>query len=333
MSMRSGFFNSIDGDRLYNAEDMNMPYKKLISNGVFPNPSTNLQVTASSGMTVQVLEGSGMFGDSWAYNDAPVLLALDPVTTNLSRVDAIIARYDCSEPVRAITLEVKKGTPAGTPAAPKMTRTDTVKEYCLATVMLSPGKTTVTGSMITDTRADASVCGWVTGLITQVDTTTLFAQWQAAYKEQYTTNTEAFAKWFADAKNIFANDGSAGGELIKLMIGKADKDVTVFTLEDQIFLNPGPEDSFEQEISIPGLSENDIIIVTPYPGYEKTWAECEVHATAMADGKITIDCAKQTGGVKGIVLNLGGPASEHDYKDYEVATEEETVDYVIHGAR
>ena len=38
MSMRSGFFNSVDGDRLYNAEDMTMPYRNLISNGVFPNP-------------------------------------------------------------------------------------------------------------------------------------------------------------------------------------------------------------------------------------------------------------------------------------------------------
>ena len=30
-----GFFNSIDGDRKYNAEQMSNPYKRIVSDGVF----------------------------------------------------------------------------------------------------------------------------------------------------------------------------------------------------------------------------------------------------------------------------------------------------------
>ena len=40
---------------------------------------------------------------------------------------------------------------------------------------------TITQAMITDFRTSA-LCGYVTGLIKQVDTSTLFAQWQAAYE-------------------------------------------------------------------------------------------------------------------------------------------------------
>ena len=31
----AGFFDAINNDRVYSADDMNRPYRKLISNGVF----------------------------------------------------------------------------------------------------------------------------------------------------------------------------------------------------------------------------------------------------------------------------------------------------------
>lgn len=44
MTITSGFFNSRGGDRKYNAEQMSRYFDKLITSGVFPNPSTQLQV-------------------------------------------------------------------------------------------------------------------------------------------------------------------------------------------------------------------------------------------------------------------------------------------------
>ena len=55
----------------------------------------------------------------------------------------------------------------------------------LALIRVNKQTTTLTNAMITDTRADSSVCGWVTGLIQQVDTSTLFTQWQTAYSDYY----------------------------------------------------------------------------------------------------------------------------------------------------
>ena len=66
-----------------------------------------------------------------------------------------------------------------------MTRTDVRKEYMLAKVRVAKLSSTITQASITDTRADTAVCGWVTGLIKQVDTAALFAQWQAAYEAAY----------------------------------------------------------------------------------------------------------------------------------------------------
>ena len=36
--VNAGFFDAINNDRVYSAEDMNMPYTKLISEGVFATP-------------------------------------------------------------------------------------------------------------------------------------------------------------------------------------------------------------------------------------------------------------------------------------------------------
>lgn len=302
MSMRSGFFNSVDGDRLYNAEDMTMPYRNLISNGVFPNPSSNLQVTASSGMTVQVLEGSGMFGGCWAHNDAPVLLTLDAAPANLNRIDAIIAKCDNTEPVRAVNLEIKKGSPSSNPVVPEMLRSDNVNEYCLATVRIAPGTASITQSMITDTRADTSVCGWVTGLITQVDTSTLFKQWQAAYAEQYESNTEAFNAWFSSLKSILSDDDSAAAEIIRLGTYKADKNtLTVSLTADGWALSDG---HYYQTVPVE-ITENDLVLVAPASGSEDIYAKNSVKATTQAAGAMTFR-SNAAVAVSATVINMGG---------------------------
>ena len=47
---KSSFFNSVSGDRKYKAEDWASYFASFIGNGVFPVPSTGLQVVAGNGM-------------------------------------------------------------------------------------------------------------------------------------------------------------------------------------------------------------------------------------------------------------------------------------------
>ena len=302
MSMRGGFFNSVDGDRKYNADLMNMPYKNLISNGVFPNPSTNLQVLTSNGLTVQVLEGGGLFGDKWGYNDAPVLLTLDAAPTNLNRRDAIIVKCDKTEPVRATSIEIKKGTPASSPVAPTMERSEYISEYCLATVYLASGTAEITQSMITDTRADNNVCGWVTGLIEQVDTSTLFLQWQKAYEEQFAANTAAFNAWFSALQGVLADDESAGAEIIRLRESKADKEVYTVEIDATGWAASGGY--YQKTVAIEGVGVNDLVIVSPAVASADAWAANAVLCTAQAEGSLTFR-ANAAVAVTATIVNLG----------------------------
>lgn len=202
--IRSGFYNSKNSDRTYYAEDINMPYKKIVTNGVIPNPSSSFQVYAAGEMTVKVSAGNGLFGDTWAENTADIVLPIEAAHATMNRIDIVVIRSDKTESVRATDAFVITGTPATTPTAPEITRDDFINEYCLAEVYVDAGASEITQVKITDTRADTTRCGWCTSLIDQVDTSTLFAQWQAAYEEAAEENQETFNNWFINVKDTLA---------------------------------------------------------------------------------------------------------------------------------
>lgn len=178
MALKFGFFNSSGGDRLYSADDIGRYLQGIISSGVYADTSTSLQVLSGGGMEVLVQPGRGMLDYHYLENTEPLALTLSNGGT-LDRIDAIVMRLDLTN--RLCEIAVKEGTPAATPKAPTMSRTDVKKEYMLASVYVTKLATSITQENITDTRADNTVCGWVHGLIDQVDTAALFAQYQAAY--------------------------------------------------------------------------------------------------------------------------------------------------------
>lgn len=182
MAITSGFFNSVNKDRTYNAAQIGKYLQYIVSSGVFPFVSSSLQVLANDGMTVEVQAGRAMLDCHYMDNDSPITLTLTAGGTQ-DRIDGIIMYVDMTE--RACGITVKEGTPAASPKPPAMTRTDVRKEYMLAAVRVNKLSSSITQSSITDTRPDNTVCGWVTGLIDQVDTATLFTQWQTAYEEAY----------------------------------------------------------------------------------------------------------------------------------------------------
>ena len=170
MAISYGFFNSVNGDRTYNADDISNYFLKLISNGVFATPSNAMQVQESDGMTVQVSAGWGFINCKWINNDAPYLLTLDAADVVLNRVDRIVLRLNATNAARNMEIAIKKGTAASSPQPPALTRvTGAVWELSLARIYVAAGATSITQANITDERSDTSVCGYVTGLIDQID--------------------------------------------------------------------------------------------------------------------------------------------------------------------
>ena len=209
MALEYGFFNAVkqtDGtyDRVYNAEQMSRYFNGLVSPGVYESVGGGLQVRAGTGMTVQVQTGRAILGDNcqWLDNDAVLDIVLNAAHVTLNRYTAIVMRLDYTN--RNISIVAVDGANATAPTKPAMTRTSAIMEYCLAYVYVGKGITTITQSAITDTRPDNTVCGWVTGLVQQVDTSQLFLQWQTAYAEFYaqmqawqTQQEAAFDSWFS----------------------------------------------------------------------------------------------------------------------------------------
>ena len=195
MAVTSGFFNSISGDRLYNADQMSMYFEGLISQGVFENVGSRLQVTAGTGMAVNVGTGRAIVQSRWIKNDAVLGLSIGAADVQKNRIDAIALRYDATN--RAVSIVVKPGTATtGTASPPARTTTADVYELYLAYVSVPKATSAITQDLITDLRPSAQ-CGWVTGIIDQVDTSDLFTQWQTAYQSYYTQATAAFDAYFA----------------------------------------------------------------------------------------------------------------------------------------
>ena len=198
MTIRYGFFNSVSKDRKYDADDFNYLLRKLISNGVFASPSNNLQVTAGPGMNIIIKKGEARLDWKWFISDSDEILQIDAADVSLNRMDRIVIRIDFT--ARTIGFAIKKGTGATNPIIPDIQRDTTMFELGLAVVSVPKQTTALTQSLITDTRLDAGVCGVVTGLIDQVDTTTLFNQYQTAFQEDRTFNNTAFNTWFSGIK-------------------------------------------------------------------------------------------------------------------------------------
>ena len=194
MAIESYFFNAVLSggvyDRIYNAEDFASYLDSLVGNGVFPTPSTQLQVRASSGMDVIVGSGQGWINGHKMVNTADLTLTVTASDVLLNRIDAVVFYVDHT--TRQMGITIKTGTVAATPSAPTMQRNADRWELCLAQISVPKQTSAITAAMITDTRGDSTLCGYVQGLIQQLDTTTLFQQWQAA-----------FDAWFDAAKEQF----------------------------------------------------------------------------------------------------------------------------------
>lgn len=202
MALTSAFFDAelVGGeyDRVYSAERFAEYFASFIANGVFPDPATNLQVVANapSDMTVRVKSGLGWINGYYCNNDEDYLLTISPANGTLPRIDAVVLRWSRSN--RSISLEVKTGVATSSPSAPPLERSADNYELMLASIRVVAGTTSIAQASITDKRPDSTVCGWVKGVVDQIDTTGLFAQYN-----------DAFQTWFANLQSQLSGDVAA----------------------------------------------------------------------------------------------------------------------------
>ncbi len=234
-------FNSDNGDRIYQAEDFRAYFAQFIGNGVFYANANALKVVESSGMHVNVNAGAGWIAGAGYINDSTLQLTLANADGALNRIDRVVLR--CSYTERDVYVAVKQGSLSAQPTAPALTRDADNYELALADVYVAAGATSITQAEITDQRLNTTVCGIVTGLIEQADTTDIFTQFESyltQFKAQYIADIESwtaaqeasFTTWTTEQQADFTDwvetirdilDDTAAGHL-QLEIEAAVKD-------------------------------------------------------------------------------------------------------------
>ena len=235
MSYTSGFFDAVDQgsgnyDRVYDAASFAHYFSLLIKNGVFPNPSTGLQVRASSApnMTVSVQPGSAWInGYYFTLKDTPEVLTIQSNAT-LFRIDSVILGLNYTS--REIKPYVRSSAVSSAPSAVTLQRDDSVYELELARVLVGPGVTQIVQTNITDMRTNTASCGIVAGTIDQIDTTDLFAQYSAAFND-----------WFEGIKADLGED--VAGSLLTKIQALEDNKLNISNKATKIEVETGTDDS------------------------------------------------------------------------------------------
>lgn len=184
MAFTCGFFNSQNGDRKYNAEQMASIFDGLIKDGVYDTVGDIFAVTPGTGMQVLVGSGRAWFDHTWNNNDAQYPLAITAADVSLPRYDAVVLETNHSDTVRTNRLRVLTGTPASNPAKPTMASSANVKQHPLAYIRVTAGATAITQSMI-QVVVGTSECPFVTGIIETAQIDALFQQWNGEFDEWF----------------------------------------------------------------------------------------------------------------------------------------------------
>lgn len=163
--IKSGFFNSVGGDKEYNADMISRMFYGVLSDGVYRTVGAGCAVEPLSGMTLKVNTGRAVVSDKWVEIETTEALTLSAASAVYPRWTAIVLRLDRS--AREITLVTKDGTAAASPVKPTIERGSDIYELCLAYIYVDVSATTITTANITDTRSDADVCGYVRLLASQ----------------------------------------------------------------------------------------------------------------------------------------------------------------------
>lgn len=213
------FFNDVNDDRVYYAEDWARHLKKYFTNGIFNN---ELNVVSNNDMTITIKEGDANIEGYRYTNTGDLVKTIDNADGTLNRIDNVVLRLDLTN--RLISAQIIKGTFADKPVEPELVRTSTIYDLRIAKISIPAGTTTITQDLITDTRFITSDCGNVISTVQTPDTENLFIQMQTLFEKQINELNNNFEIWFDSIKNQLDSDaaGNLQNQINNLNSNKVD---------------------------------------------------------------------------------------------------------------
>jgi len=239
MTVTYGFYNSLNGDRKYNALQFSRLFEGIIRDGVFATVGQSLIVSAAGGMTVNVGTGRAWFNNTWTNNDAILPLNLDQSEAILNRIDAVVLEIASSNDKRENSIKIIKGTPATTPSNPTLIKTMGLYQYPLAYIYVDKGTNEITQAKITN-KVGSNDCPFITGVLQTISAEELVLQWEDQFNQWFATVKDQIT---GDMVTIIQNriDAIISGETV-VPEGGVDGNFLKRTAEGTLWINPTKSD-------------------------------------------------------------------------------------------
>lgn len=202
MSVSSGFFNSLNGDRKYNAAQMSAIFDGLIIDGVFASIGTAFAVKAAGGLTVNVGIGKAWFDHTWTVNDSILPMTAPEAEVLLDRIDAVVLEVNGTESVRENTIKFVKGNPSSAPSRPTLTNEGNVHQYPLCYIYRKYGTAVINQADITPMIGTEST-PFVTGILQTISLDELLGKWQDELDRFTDARSKEVDDWIAQEESDF----------------------------------------------------------------------------------------------------------------------------------
>lgn len=202
MSVSSGFFNSLNGDRKYNAAQMSAIFDGLIIDGVFASIGTAFAVKAAGGLTVNVGIGKAWFDHTWTVNDSILPMTAPEAEVLLDRIDAVVLEVNGTESVRENTIKFVKGNPSSAPSRPTLTNEGNIHQYPLCYIYRKYGTAVINQADITPMVGTEST-PFVTGILQTISLDELLGKWQDELDRFIDARSQEVDDWIAQEESDF----------------------------------------------------------------------------------------------------------------------------------
>ena len=202
MSVSSGFFNSLNGDRKYNTAQMSAIFDGLIIDGVFASIGTAFAVNAAGGLTVNVGIGKAWFDHTWTVNDSILPMTAPEAEVLLDRIDAVVLEVNGTESVRENTIKFVKGNPSSAPLRPTLTNEGNVHQYPLCYIYRKYGTAVINQADITPMVGTEST-PFVTGILQTISLDELLGKWQDELDRFTDARSQEVDDWIAQEESDF----------------------------------------------------------------------------------------------------------------------------------
>ncbi len=322
MGQYANFYNSRNGDRVYNADSMSEWLLPFFTTGVFNNC---FAITANDDMSVTVDGGYANIKGKTKHFEQEQIFTLEKASGTLARIDNVILRRDDTE--RDFYIFIETGGFSKNPVAPEIVRTEAIHDLKLGEIRVEVGAIKITQENITDTRMNADVCGWVMATVKEIDFSQITAQFDtffSGYKQKiqyqfdsYTSDFENYAatqnsmftSWFNNIKNQLSTDAAGNLQnqldaLEKLMADITGAGISELNLLNEYLWELGYEGSSGTEKIERGIghvqysgAQSVKVVVRPGKKYkvytyyvaEQTIVERDVVYVSKSSGETTED--------------------------------------------